>query len=167
MTDYAPPPIPEEAHEPLGPPDTALGPPVPPRKRPGWLIPVIVGAAAVLVAGGALVVFMLARGSGTVPLLDGETELRKAYKTCGQHGEISDGDRTLFLDLGGKDSGSGSLDVTELACVLVELETPSYVTTAMQQTRALDGRLSETWGNFEATWSYHPDNGLDVVIREH
>jgi hypothetical protein len=36
----------------------------------------------------------------------------------------------------------------------------------MEQTRALDGRQSETWEDFSASWTYHPDNGLDVLIRE-
>jgi hypothetical protein len=50
--------------------------------------------------------------------------------------------------------------------VLRELETPAYVTEQIGQTRALDGRQTATWGDFEASWTYHPDNGLNLVIHQ-
>jgi hypothetical protein len=36
----------------------------------------------------------------------------------------------------------------------------------MDQTRALDGRQTDAWAAFEASRTYHPDDGLDVLIRE-
>jgi hypothetical protein len=35
----------------------------------------------------------------------------------------------------------------------------------MEKTRALDGRQTASWSFIEASWTYHPDNGLDVIIR--
>ena len=37
---------------------------------------------------------------------------------------------------------------------------------ASGSTRALDGRQSATWAQFEASWTYHPDDGLDVLVRQ-
>ena len=33
-------------------------------------------------------------------------------------------------------------------------------------TRALDGRQQASWDGFEASWTYHPDNGLTLILRE-
>ena len=78
---------------------------------------------------------------------------------------VQDGGESLFLDNGGDDFGSGDLSVSDLLCVLEALDTPDAVITQMSQTRALDGTQSGTWGDFSATWTYHPDDGLDIVIR--
>jgi hypothetical protein len=36
----------------------------------------------------------------------------------------------------------------------------------MQNTRALDGMQDASWDNYKATWSFHPDNGFDLIITE-
>jgi hypothetical protein len=36
----------------------------------------------------------------------------------------------------------------------------------MDKTRALDGMQREVFDTFDVSWSYHPDNGLDIVIHE-
>jgi hypothetical protein len=36
----------------------------------------------------------------------------------------------------------------------------------MKKTRALDGTQSASWDAIEATWSYHPDNGFDIILEE-
>ncbi len=45
------------------------------------------------------------------------------------------------------------------------LSLPSSVTAKMERTRALDGMISETYGNYVITWTYHPDNGLEVIYE--
>ena len=32
-------------------------------------------------------------------------------------------------------------------------------------TRALDGRLSASTDEFEVSWTYHPDNGLEAMFE--
>lgn len=32
-------------------------------------------------------------------------------------------------------------------------------------TRALDGQQTADWDGFTASWGYHPDTGLDVVVE--
>jgi len=49
-------------------------------------------------------------------------------------------------------------------CVLGVLEAPPGVMERMNQTRAIDGTLSETWPGYVVTWTYHPDQGLVAVF---
>lgn len=44
-----------------------------------------------------------------------------------------------------------------------ELGLPASIATKMGQTRALDGRQTETYEKMEVSWTYHPDNGLEVL----
>lgn len=141
--------------------------PPPSRRRRRWLIPVLIAVAVLGLVGGGAVVFVALRNPEQVrDAINPPRPLRAAKGACGNVGEIADGDRTLFLDMQGKDANSGRLDVNDLTCVLGQLKTPTYVIREMEQTRALDGRQSETWESFEASWTYHPDQGLDVLIRE-
>lgn len=52
-----------------------------------------------------------------------------------------------------------------MVCVLEELGAPASVEVAIGQTRALDGRQSDAWDGFEASWTYHPDNGASILIE--
>lgn len=42
---------------------------------------------------------------------------------------------------------------------------PESVLSKMNATRALDGRQSHTGDGIEVSWSYHPDNGLEVLYE--
>ena len=44
-----------------------------------------------------------------------------------------------------------------------DLGFPSSLFQKMGETRALDGRQTETHGSYEVSWSYHPDHGLEVL----
>ena len=43
---------------------------------------------------------------------------------------------------------------------------PDWLYEEMGQTRALDGRQKEVFDNVTVTWSYHPDQGLEVLYRK-
>jgi hypothetical protein len=66
----------------------------------------------------------------------------------------------------GKKFGSGSMTIAQVTCVIKALDTPAFVVAEMDKTRALDGRQSQSWGSFEASWTYHPDDGLDIIVRQ-
>lgn len=72
--------------------------------------------------------------------------------------------QTLVLD--GK-GGDGGLGVTpeDYVCVLSALGAPHGVLAKMDSTRALDGQQSDEWDGITATWTYHPDEGLDVILE--
>lgn len=138
----------------------------PPRRR-RWLAPAAIAVTIVLIGTGVAAFAWFGRDLPVVNSLPvvGHSDLYLAHDKCAA-GELSDGDHTLFLDTTGRESGSGRYSVADLACVLNALQAPTYVVRAMEQTRALDGRQTETWEDFSASWTYHPDNGLDVLIRE-
>lgn len=51
-----------------------------------------------------------------------------------------------------------------LDAFLGELGFPGATTRRMEQTRALDGTLEAEGDHASATWTYHPDDGLSVVV---
>lgn len=91
--------------------------------------------------------------------------LTAAVESCdGPEGlSVSDAGRTLTFDMEGEDEYSGA-SVEDIVCVLLDLGVPTSVIANMEQTTAMDGRQSDDWDDFEMSWSYHPDRGLDGVI---
>lgn len=78
---------------------------------------------------------------------------------------VSDGDRTLTIDHEGDEDYRGGLSSTEMWCIIEVLGAPTAVMSHMEQTTSLDGRQTESWGNIEVSWSYHPDRGMDAVFE--
>ena len=56
--------------------------------------------------------------------------------------------------------------IADLACVMVQIDTPQRIAAAMDSTTAMMGRQHEEDGDFTYEWSYHPDNGFDLIIEE-
>lgn len=141
-------------------------------RRRRWGPLAAVGAALVIV-GGTVATVLLAtsstedkppKPSGDISSLFGATSpLADASTTCSA-GTLGDKDRTLVIDMAGEDPGSGTATIDDVLCVLGELEAPQSVVAQMESTRALDGMQSATWSTFKATWTYHPDDGLDVIL---
>ena len=50
--------------------------------------------------------------------------------------------------------------------VLTELEVPCYVTSHIDSTRALDGQQTDEWDGISARWTFHPESGLHLVLRD-
>lgn len=50
-------------------------------------------------------------------------------------------------------------------CALDRIAVPEHVLSDISRTRALDGTRSASWGDFEASWTYHPSNGLNIQIE--
>jgi hypothetical protein len=86
---------------------------------------------------------------------------------------ITDNGKTLIIDGAGTAGQFGGLlpgeearvSVEDEACILRELGVTGAVSQHMASTRALDGRQTDSWGDYTAAWTYHPDDGLDVVIQ--
>jgi hypothetical protein len=104
------------------------------------------------------------RGSeGTDAAAAGPT-LAAAKTTCGaDEVALADGDKTLVIDSTGDEDTHGVSSST-VACLLTNLGTPVAVTQQMGSTRSVDGRQSATWPGFSASWTYHPDQGLDIIV---
>ncbi|MCY1145400.1 hypothetical protein OWR29_45990 [Actinoplanes sp. Pm04-4] len=93
--------------------------------------------------------------------------LQQAQDTCDSTRsgtEIADGGYTLTVDSRGEDDYTG-LGYYDLDCVWTALQMPEAVKAHIGQTRALDGRQEDSWGSFTASWTYHPDAGVSMVVR--
>lgn len=148
-----------------------------------WLIPVLAGVAGLLVGVAATAGVFLsvdaadARKADAAAAASAEAEveaeaaklaiLGDAVDTCKVANAtgflLGDGGMTLTFDMKGKGQSTGAA-MTDIACVLAELDVPTSLVSHMDQTTSMDGRQSETWDNLEVSWSYHPDRGMDGVI---
>ena len=78
---------------------------------------------------------------------------------------VADKGTTLTLTTAGE-SGVSYTDIEDVACVLAKLEVPSYVVSHIDSTRALDGQQTDEWDGISARWTYHPESGLHLVLRD-
>lgn len=127
------------------------------------------------VAGAAALAFALAGCGGGAeasqppsPTRD-VTALMKARVDCNLTGknyaDLGDAGRTITLQSESR-HGTGGLPVDDVMCVLKKTSVPDSVVAQIQGTRALDGTQKAAWDKFQASWTYHPDNGLRVVLTE-
>ncbi|TFC65939.1 hypothetical protein E3T25_08920 [Cryobacterium sandaracinum] len=125
-----------------------------------------VGLAIGLVVGvvGSLLMASVAGGLGSIAL---GNPMADAAATCEVETNpwitVGDEGRSISMQSEGEEAAGANFD--DLACVLLELDTPDSVINRIDSTRALDGRQTGTWEDYSASWGYHPDNGLDIVIE--
>ena len=97
------------------------------------------------------------------------TRLTEVIATCNltssEYVELSDNGHSLMLD-GRSDTVFNGLRNAQTICVLDELGVPSYIRMLMTRTSAIDGMQQEEFDSFKIHWTYHPDNGLDIIIHE-
>jgi hypothetical protein len=90
--------------------------------------------------------------------------LRTAFDAC----RAEDSKNTMQLDDDGAtivvDTGSKYGSIAGVTCVWSHLNTPSSVTAKVASTTAMQGQQSATQDGIGYSWSYHPDNGLNMVI---
>ena len=53
----------------------------------------------------------------------------------------------------------------EVHCFLQAVGAPESLETKIGQTRALDGTREGAWAEFAASWTYHPDDGLNILVE--
>jgi hypothetical protein len=124
------------------------------------------GLAIGLAAGaiGAVLIGLLASGALALVKSHPMTDAAKACNiTDNTWITVGDSGQSVSMKSSGEeDAGAEFSDIT---CVLGKLHTPDSVTSRIDATRALDGRLTATWSGLSASWGYHPDHGLDIVIE--
>ena len=110
-----------------------------------------------------------ASGSGSSWFGSGPTAIEAAVENCGLTDSagisVGDGGRSISIQTTGAENYYGA-EVSDLACVLDGLDASDSVIARMDSTRALDGRQTGSWDGFEASWGYHPDDGINLVIEE-
>ncbi len=90
--------------------------------------------------------------------------LQEAKKTCKllKMSKGLSGNRTfLGVDTANEYDNKG---IKTVGCVLGALDTPKYVIKMMNGTTALMGIQKIKIDGLKYRWSYHPDNGFDVII---
>ncbi|MEU5790379.1 hypothetical protein ABZ754_21980 [Micromonospora purpureochromogenes] len=123
------------------------------------------GAAALLLVG--LGVIAAAQGDETQRgPTDTRTPFAAAKETCGSAsaGGAELGDQGKTLTLRGAGNESSGLSYSTLECYWSALDMSDAVKAEVGATRALDGRQTGDWGDIHASWSYHPDSGLQMVL---
>jgi hypothetical protein len=98
----------------------------------------------------------------------GPLPLQAAVDECRLNGSdlvvLEDDGTTLLIDHKGEDDLRG-MSIEKVDCLLDALEIPGSVRQKMGQTRAMDGMQSAEWDQVTATWTYHPDTGLDLILE--
>lgn len=99
----------------------------------------------------------------------GPTTLEKVYDECNLSEGVRIGDEgdTLSLDMIGEEDYSGA-SIEDVVCLVNSplLKMPEFIISGIETTRALDGKQTGEWDNFQAEWSYHPNHGLDLMIHQ-
>lgn len=102
-----------------------------------------------------------------------ETGIEQAYDFCDEVtaeasnpfdistiADVEDDGASLIID--GDDSPDS---IASTVCLLQRIDVPDSTISLMQGTTAMMGRQTDEWDGYEAAWTYHPDNGLDIVVK--
>jgi hypothetical protein len=93
----------------------------------------------------------------------GNGGLTALASSCGAKDNLSsDGQSVSFDTEGEEDENGDSLFAT--FCLLRATVAPDYIFDSIKATRALDGRMEETYGEYRASWNYHPDDGIKLTL---
>lgn len=93
-----------------------------------------------------------------------ETAVNGCHLSGNDSASVGDGGTSVVLDGSGEAADSGELSIDDEACVLRALDVTDAVTAQMDDTNSLQGRQSGSWDGIDASWTYHPDNGLDIIL---
>lgn len=101
---------------------------------------------------------------------DRRSEIPTAYNTCkSDTGWDSSEDwfSIPFIDDGaGIELYSDVFPVFMIECITSELGMSQAEWSRVMSTRALDGMVDAQWEGYEASWTYHPDSGLRMVVSQ-
>lgn len=122
-------------------------------------IAIIMIAAVVVIS--IIVVILVMRERNKVDFNDFRDRLDSSY--C----EISDDGTYMTIDTNPDDEEDyfSAEAYADIEYVNEELEFPDSVMKKMDETRALDGRLEEEYNGIKVSWTYHPDDGLEVMYE--
>lgn len=146
--------------------------PFQPARRSGmWLVAVaavVLGAAA----GAGVTGVVLAGGDGgdgqgpvtaiSAPVGTRLQATKAACTTLGDNVRLDDQGHSLSFSA----AGPGGMSLAGYECIMRKLDAPDSLLAEVENTRALDGTLEATWDVFSASWTYHPAEGLRMVIIE-
>lgn len=83
--------------------------------------------------------------------------------SCIMQKNLSSDKQSIEVDTKGKDDSDGD-SLASVFCLLRATVAPDFIFDSIKRTRALDGRLQETYGDYRVSWNYHPDSGLKLSL---
>jgi hypothetical protein len=89
--------------------------------------------------------------------------LREVSKGCLAAEQLSSDGQSISFDTKGDEDSDGD-GLFSVFCTLRIMGAPDFVFESILSTRALDGRTEESWGEFRASWTYHPDTGMRLTV---
>ncbi|MCH5266616.1 MAG: hypothetical protein J1F02_12000 [Lachnospiraceae bacterium] len=94
---------------------------------------------------------------------DALKKMETAYDSCeSSRTKLSSDKKSIIVDSSSQYDYISSIDIVT---IISALGLPSSLFDEMCATNALMGRQTETYDYYEVSWSYHPDNGLDVIFK--
>ncbi|TFC79409.1 hypothetical protein E3O45_03785 [Cryobacterium sp. TMS1-20-1] len=146
----------------LTPPPLPQGPAFNKRDLTIGLVSLAIGL--IVGVGGTLTASSFGGGTGSFLA---STAIVDATQTCDviDNVWIAVGDEGQSISMQSEGKESPGAEYVDVLCVLDQLDVPDSVNTRIGSTRALDGRQTATWADFDASWGYHPDSGLDIVVE--
>lgn len=94
---------------------------------------------------------------------DLRAKLRSAYQGCtSSHSYLASDASSLTINGEDKYDTEAASDAFH---VLNALGMPSYIKDEIEGTNSLMGRQRESANGYTVSWTYHPDNGLDIIFR--
>jgi hypothetical protein len=132
--------------------------------RPPWL-PIVGALALALITGVAG--FFIGRSTAAPDTPDAAAQqgrLQAAYDHCKAEDvdktlELADDGATIVIDTRSEYGSTAGMD-----CVLGALTTPESIKAEIGRTTAMMGTQDADNNGIHYSWSYHPDNGVNMVI---
>jgi len=110
---------------------------------------------------------LLAKQAAAASAAASMTRFEKAVKSCSAlpASVLADQGKTITMTAE-TDSyrGEGSLPMDDVLCPLVALNMPTSISAKMSNTNSLMGMQTDEWDGVQVSWSYHPDNGFNVIL---
>lgn len=160
-------PAPGYPTQPEAPAESSLAAP-PSKSRRRWVVAAIIvgalGAAGVL-ASSVIGNDLDPSDSGLISI--GPNRIEAALDGCNLMGRpgasVGDEGATVTLDTKGEEDISG-ISFQNLECMISALDIPDAIESRILATRALDGVQSGTYDDVSLSWSYHPDDGMTLIV---
>ena len=91
------------------------------------------------------------------------SKLSSAYKACNStRTKLSSDKLSIMVDSSNKYDYKSLVDIYT---IVKKLGLPDSLVNSMSNTNALMGRQTASYGYYNISWTYHPDNGLDVIFE--
>jgi len=144
-----------------------------PTRQPPMRLALIVGAiviAVVLVPVGINAFTELQTNAAEAAKVAAQAEKEKTFfnnvaANCGVFNSFAvtiETDGSSMFVSGYGDEDVIGMPIDDLVCVITGAGVPQTVIDRMNTTTSLMGIQEASWDDLSASWSYHPDNGLDI-----